>query len=119
MHVNGDANCYLLAYAVLKALLPSLSRDDVCNVRRVHPRSKGVAFSPLPGPLDLYDELPFLSLIVRLTSADLVQRIMNAKRTFDYLTNSWKDTNFGLFSTISFISLLKIAIFGPQITCIF
>ena len=40
----------------------------------------------LSGPLNLCDGLTFPSLIVRLTSADLVQRIMGARRTFDYLT---------------------------------
>ena len=84
-----------MQWRLLKALLLSLSRDDVCTVRRVHPRSKGVLFSPLLGLLDLCDGLLFAFLIVQLTSADLVQRMTNSKRNFDYLTTG--DIDHSLF----------------------
>ena len=57
MHITNDANCYALAYSVLKALLPSLNRNDVCAVRRVHHRSKDVLYAPPSVPFDVSNVL--------------------------------------------------------------
>ena len=88
MHITNDANCYVLAYSVLKALLLSLNRDDVCAVRLVHHRSKDVLNAPPSVPFDVSNDSSFPSLIVRLLSSELVRRIMNARRSFNYLTTA-------------------------------
>ena len=88
MHITDDANCYVLAYSVLKALLPSLNRDDVCAVRRVNHRSRDALGGPSSVPFDVSNDSLFPSLIVRLTSSELVRRIMNARRSFNYLTTA-------------------------------
>ena len=73
MRIANDANCYVLAYAVLKASLLSLNRDDICTVRQVYPRSKGASGGTNLAP-EVCVEFFFPSLIVRLTSIDLLRR---------------------------------------------
>ena len=58
MHLQNNSNVYSILFAILKALLPSLSRHDICSARVV--RSRTAAGVIIRGcrkkiPLSLYD----------------------------------------------------------------
>ena len=54
-------------------------------MRRVYPRSESAPDGSNLAPHEEGIEFSFPSLIVRLTSIDLVRRVMNGKRSFNYL----------------------------------
>ena len=69
--ITDTVNLSSLSFAVLKAILPSLNREDICSCRCI-PRSASETRHP--------------SFIVRLVSSDLVNRIMRAKRSINYFS---------------------------------
>ena len=117
MQIAEDANCYVLAYAVLKALLPSLHRDDISTVRRVYPRSESAPDGSNLAPHEEGIEFSFPSLIVRLTSIDLVRRLMNAKRSFNYLNTGDIDHSLlspDLASTLPYSKIFVNEVLSPS-----
>ena len=84
MRIDSESNLHCISYAILKALLPSLCRDDICETRFARPGALG-----RPG-FDSSDLPP--SFIVRLATPELVQLVINAKKAFNYLTTRDIDT---------------------------
>ena len=88
-----------LALAILRGLGPLIHRDDIINVRLVHTRGENAS-----------DKLKFPSLIVRLTSLNLIQHIMSLKRSRSYFSTNDIDHTLLINTRFSSLPPTKIII---------
>ena len=76
--INNELNMQCLSFSILKALLPSLNRSDICGVREIRLKQPTIGVkNPNNG---------FTSMIVRLKSYDHVRMIMHARKYTKKLT---------------------------------
>ena len=77
MEIKNNINLNYIALSVLKAILPSLSHSDISGVRLARPKL------PTLNSPDHVTKFP--SFIVTLKNKNLVQLIMRAKKSMNYL----------------------------------
>ena len=109
MKINNELNMRCIAFSVLKALLPSLNdiREDISETRIAHPKS-----SYLQG-IDPNDR--FTSVIVRLQTPELVQKIMTARKSFKKNYFSTKNLNLSLLNSEIISALPDSRIFVNEV----
>ena len=86
MTINSDKNLYSIAFSILRVLLPSLNRSDICRVRFARPKA--------PEFINQNNSTKFPSFIITLINSELVQLIIRAKKAHNYLTTKDIDLNF-------------------------